>query len=237
MNKLKDKVALVTGSAVRVGRIISLGLSCKKLVLHYHKSKKEALSLKDELEMKGIQCDLFQADLKEPQQIEKLFEFIKNKHEHLDILINNAASYEKKPFLEVEDFDSSLDLNLKAPLICSQYAARLMPTGSLILNICDMSSKNPLKHRPLHSISKAALMYATKVLAWELAPNVRVNNLLLGMVLPSDECKEKALDNFVERHVLLKRACSPQEIVKAIHTFIENEYLNSTTIELTGGWL
>jgi enoyl-[acyl-carrier protein] reductase III len=237
MDSLKNKVILITGSAIRIGRAIALSLYDAKLILHYNESEKEAHSLKRELSEKGCKCKLFKADFNNPKEIKHLFEFIRKEYGHLDILVNSAATFDKSPFLEIEDFDSVFNINLKAPLIASQQAAKIMKEGSLIINICDPTSKVPFKHHLLHGISKAALSYATKALALELSPKIRVNNLLIGVALPSIDYTKEAIELVIEKHTLVQRVAKLSEIVKGIHFLIENEYVNATTIEVDGGWV
>lgn len=236
MNTIYNKVILITGSAVRVGRIISESLSSAKLVLHYYSSKNEALSLQQDLLKKGCLAEIVQADLLKPEQIDKLFLYIEQKYGKLDILINNASCYQKNDFLHEFDFDSIFNLNLRAPLLCIQKAAKLMPPGSCIINITDKSAQHPFRGFSFHSISKAALQHATKALAIELAPKIRVNNLLLGMALPSPDENSDQYKQLIERRVLLKRPPNHEEIAAAIQMILENNYLNATTIELDGGW-
>ncbi len=215
--------------------MLSLSLKEAKLILHYHTSQTEALELQKTLKSLSCESHLFQANLKNQNEIIDLFDFVKKTYGRVDILINNAALFEKKPFLEIEDFDSTFDVNLKAPLICSQLAAKLMPEHSCIINICDWSANSPFKHYPLHSISKAALKYATEVLAKELAPKIRVNGLLLGMVLPSAGFDEKQTLEICKKHVLNERLLKEEEISHALHFLIHNTYINAATLSLDGG--
>lgn len=230
------KIVLITGSAIRIGRAIAKSFHNAHLLLHYHQSKDEALSLQEELAKKGVSSSLYQADLRDKKQINALFTQIQKEHQKIDVLINNAASFEKKPFLDITDFSSQIDLNLIAPLILSQKSAKMMKKGSCIINICDITSKEPIKDHALHSISKAALLYTAKTLALELAPHIRVNNLLIGVALPSSNYSQKEIEKIINEKVSLKRAASLQEITQGIHFIIENEYLNGTTIELDGNW-
>lgn len=237
MNNAYEKVTLITGGAIRIGKIIAEELPFTKLVLHYHSSKQDALALQQKLLKKGCQVELFQADFLKPKEIENLFLFIKEKYGKLDILINNAACFQKTDFLNESDFDSIFNLNLKAPLLCMQKAAQLMPEGSSIINIGDKSAKTPFDGFALHSISKAALMHATIALALELAPKIRVNNLLLGLALSSPHEGSQKDKRLIQKHVLLKRLPKNSEIANAIEMILNNHYLNATTIELDGGWV
>lgn len=232
---LKDKVILITGSARRLGRAFSLGLPAKKFVLHYHASKTSAIALKEEIESRGGEAALYQADFKNLNSIKGLFDFTKETFGRLDVLVNSASLFEHQPFEEIKDFESTLHVNLIAPLLCSKHALKLMPTGSVIINICDSSAHYPYRNYPLHSISKAALMHATEALALELAPKIRVNTLLLGMILPSEGFPKNEFDLIIKNRVLLKRPGTPEEAVLALRFLIENEYMNASVLSLDGG--
>lgn len=232
---IKDKVILITGGARRLGRVISTGLSASRFVLHYNQSKTSAIALKREIEDKGGQVELFQADFRQTESVPELFEFTKKTYGRLDVLINSASLFEHKPFNQIEDFESTLKVNLMVPLMCAKYATKLMSLNSTIINICDASAIHPFKGYPLHSISKAGLLHATKALALELAPKIRVNSLLLGMILPSEGFPKKEFDSICKNRVLLKRAGTPEEVVHALEFLITNEYMNGSVLSLDGG--
>jgi len=235
VTSLKDKVILITGGARRLGRVLSLGLPASKFILHYNQSKTSAIALQKEIQMKGGQAEIYQADFKDLNSIQGLFEFTKKHFGRLDVLINSASLFEHKPFKEVEDFESTLKVNLLAPLLCSKFALKLMTQNSTIINLCDSSAINPFRSYPLHSISKAALLHATQTLALELAPKIRVNALLLGMILPSEGFPKTEFDEICKKRILLKRSGKPEEAVHAIRFLIENEYMNASVLTLDGG--
>lgn len=235
MISLKEKVVLVTGSARRLGRVFCLGLPYTKFVIHYNVSKSGALALQQEIQDRGGQAEIYQADFKDLSSIEGLFQFTKKRFGRLDILINSANLLERKPFEEVENFQDTFNVNLIAPLLNSKYALKLMSHHSTIINILDTSAEDPFRSYPLHSIAEAALKHATKVLALELAPKIRVNALLLGMILPSEGFPKKEFQEICEKRVLLKRAGTPDEAVAALRFLIENEYMNGSILSLDGG--
>lgn len=235
MTSLKEKVVLITGSARRLGRIISLGLPYSKFILHYNQSKTSAIALQKEIQNKGGQAEIYQADFSDLSSIKGLFDFTKECYGRLDILINSANLFERKPFEEIEDFETPLKINLIAPLITSQYALKLMPRHSTIINLCDSSAEHPFRGYPMHSIAKAALKHATEALALELAPKIRVNTLLLGMILPSEGFPKKEFQEICEKRILMKRAGTPAEAVHALRFLIENEYMNASVLSLDGG--
>lgn len=235
MNIIKDKVVLITGGARRLGRVISLGLGASKFILHYNQSKTSAIALQKEIQDKGGQAEIYQSNFKDLNSIKGLFEFTRKKFGRLDVLVNSASLFEKTAFEDIQDFESTLSVNLIAPLMCSKFALKLMPQNSTIINLCDLSAIHPFKSHPLHSISKAALMHATQALALELAPKIRVNTLLLGMILPSEGFPKKEFEEICEKRILLKRAGTAEEAVHALRFLIENEYMNASVLTLDGG--
>ncbi|MCH9634151.1 MAG: Glucose 1-dehydrogenase 4 [Chlamydiae bacterium] len=235
MISLKDKVILITGGARRLGRAISLGLPSKKFILHYNQSKRSAVALQKEIQRNGGCAEIFQADFKDLSSIKSLFDFTKKKFGRLDVLINSACIFENQPFESITDFESTLRVNLLAPLMCAHQALKLMSNGSTIINLCDISAIHPFRNYPLHSISKAALLHSTQVLALELAPKIRVNSLLLGMILPSEGFPKKEFDEICNKRILLKRAGKPEEVTHALSFLIENEYMNASVLTLDGG--
>src|SRR5690606_32611899 len=93
--------------------------------------------------------------------------------------------------LELKDWDSAIDLNLRAPFLLSQHAAKRMPNGGLIVNITDIGASKAWSRYPSYTVSKAGLESLTKILARAFAPTIRVNAIAPGLVLPSDVVSEE----------------------------------------------
>ncbi len=236
------KVALVTGSARRLGSAIARGLARAgaSIAVHHNSSPETARSVARELGQLGARTEVFQADLTDAEQLFALFSAIDGAFGRLDILVNSAARFEHKPVLEItpEDWDGTLNLNLRAPFFCSQSAARIMQRvgGGLIINIADIGSFQPWPGYAHHCASKAGLVMLTRVLARALAPAIRVNAVAPGPVLPPDDLTTEQRRRLADL-TALGRLGSPEDVVRAVLFLVESDYVTGETIVVDGGKL
>ena len=203
------------------------------IVLHYHQSLDAALQTKAELESVGSTVTLARADLTNPIEIESLFSNI----EYLHVLVNSAAFMPSGnvDLLSLENWDTSLDLNLRAPFLLAQEASKKMTDGGLIVNITDVGAQKAWSRYPSYTVSKAALESLTKILARAYAPKVRVNAIAPGFVLPSDIVPAEEWERLIHR-VPLKRPARTEEIASALEFLLQNEYMTGQTIVVDGGY-
>jgi pteridine reductase len=236
-------LALVTGGAHRLGKAFALTLARMgyDLLLQYHSAGEQAQNTKAEIEAIGARVHLFKADLTQPDQIQSLFsqvDFILNPSTQiLSLLVNSAASMPvgSPHELKLEDWDSALDLNLRAPFLLAQQAAKRMTSGGLIVNITDIGAQKAWSRYPSYTVSKAGLESLTKLLARALAPGIRVNAIAPGLVLQSDVVTPEQWDKLVKK-LPLKRAATLEEITSALEFLIHNEYMTGQTIVVDGGY-
>jgi len=232
-------LALVTGAAQRLGREFALSLARMGYVigLHYNESAFEAGETKKEIEALGVPAYLLHADLTQPEKIDKLIEIVEEFDEPLKILVNSAAvmpvGHPRE--LKLEDWDAALDLNLRAPFLMAQKAARLMTDGGLIVNVTDIGANKAWSRYSSYAVSKSALESLTRVLARAFAPSIRVNAIAPGLVLPSDVVTPEEWSRLVDR-LPLKRPARSEEIVSALEFLIRNEYVTGQTIVVDGGY-
>ncbi|HVF26140.1 MAG TPA: SDR family oxidoreductase [Anaerolineales bacterium] len=228
-------LALVTGAAHRLGRSFALTLAQHgfDILLHYHHSLDAALLTRAEIESYGRRVTLAPADLADPEQITSLI----SKFESLDVLVNSAAFMPggNVEALSIENWDTSLDLNLRAPFLLSQEASKKMTNGGLIVNITDVGAQKAWSRYPSYTVSKAALESLTKVLARALAPKIRVNASAPGFVLQSDIVPPEEWERLIQR-VPLKRPARPEEIASALEFLLKNEYITGQVIVVDGGY-
>jgi NAD(P)-dependent dehydrogenase (short-subunit alcohol dehydrogenase family) len=240
--ELKGRVALVTGSARRLGRSIARALAeagCA-IAIHHHASPAEAGDAVRECQAHGVDAETFQADLGDPSQIDRLFAELENSFGQLDILVNNAAIFAGVPATQItpEEWDRVLNLNLRAPFFCSQHAARLMKrtdAGSIV-NIADVAAFQAWPGYAHYCVSKAGLVMVTRVLARALAPEVRVNALAPGPVLPPDDASADERERLAEL-TALKRLGRPEDVVQAVLFLVGSSYITGETIVVDGGKL
>ena len=230
-------LALVTGGAQRLGKAFALTLASMgyDLILHYHSAEEQAQKTKAEIESLGMKVHLIKADLTQPDQISSLFTNIERFT--LNVLVNSAAIMPvgTPRELELQDWDSALDLNLRAPFLIAQQAAKRMTAGGLIVNITDLGAQKAWSRYPSYTVSKAGLELLTKLLARALAPNIRVNAIAPGLVLPSDVVTKEQWNKLVEK-LPLKRAATLDEITSTLQFLINNEYITGQTIVVDGGY-
>jgi len=232
-------LALVTGGARRLGKAFALTLARMgySIALHYRGSADEAEHTVKEIRALGVDCLPIRADLTLPEKIDFLFSLVDEFESPLKVLVNSAAVMPagNPRELEIKDWDSALDLNLRAPFLLSQRAAQRMTDGGLIVNVTDIGAQKAWSRYPSYTVSKAGLESLTKLLARALAPGVRVNAIAPGLVLPSEAITKAQWDKLVER-LPLKRAATLEEITSALEFLIKNEYITGQTIVVDGGY-
>jgi len=237
LEKLR-KIAVVTGAGHRVGAIIAksivqLGYT---LILHYYSSEVEAKELAEDLRKSDGISYPFQADLTKEMDIKRLWKFVDELKGDPKLLINSASIMPMKKigYLNKDDFDRIMALNLRAPLLCSQEAVKRMKSGSLIINISDIASVLGWTGYPLYSISRAALDSLTRIMAKEFAPEIRVNGIAPGLILPPDGMESSDWEKLILK-VPLRRSANEDELRMTIRYLIENNYITGQTLILDGG--
>jgi pteridine reductase len=228
-------LALVTGAAHRLGKVFALTLARHgfDIVLHYHKASDEALQTKEEIESAGVRVILAQMDLTDSTQIHTL---VSDFHS-LSVLVNSAAFMPSGNVdqLTLEDWDTALDLNLRAPFLLAQECAKKMTEGGLIVNITDVGAQKTWSRYPSYTVSKAALESLTRILARALAPKIRVNAIAPGFVLQSDIVSDEEWQRLINR-IPLKRPARTEELSTALEFLLKNEYITGQTIVVDGGY-
>ena len=240
---LKGRIALITGATRGIGAAIARRLhgAGAKVVVHYHRSEREAHSLRDQLN--AIRADsvaLIQADL---LNLPGLSEMIRNtvaRFDRLDALINNASTFHATPVGEIveADWNSLAGINVRAPLFLSQAAApHLRKAMGCIVNITDIHADRPLKNYVVYSLAKTALTGLTMSLARELGPEIRVNAVAPGPILwPEDDSFDELARQRVISHTLLKRAGEPDDVARAVYYLVaESPFVTGQIIAVDGG--
>lgn len=233
------KVALVTGAGRRIGRAVALRLARQgyNLCIHYHTSKGDAEHLREEISAGGGAALCLGADLADPLAIEHMFDQLHAQVGRLDVLINSAAIMPGGDWVNqtVETWDAVMAVNLRAPWLCARRAAHMMAPGGVIINLADSGVGNLWGNYFAYSISKNGLEMLTRLLAKSLAPNVRVNAVAPGLVMPSAELTEEAWERLVGR-LPLQRASTPEEIAAAVLSLIENQAITGQILAVDGGY-
>ncbi len=158
----------------------------------------------------------------------------------LDILVNSASIFAPTPLAEIteHDWDANLVTNLKAPFFLSKFAAAAMRTqrAGKIINLGDWAGIRPYKDYLPYSVSKSGLIGLTKALAKELAPEVQVNCIALGMVIPPENYSKEEVERLVNR-TLTKKIGTAEDVARAVRFLCETDYATGTVLTLEGGRL
>jgi NAD(P)-dependent dehydrogenase (short-subunit alcohol dehydrogenase family) len=239
---IKGKLALVTGSAKRVGRGIVLALAAEgaDVIVHYRSSRDAAERTAGEARQHGVQAVTMRADLADPVQIERLFGEIRSRFGRLDILINNAAVYDPTPIqtLTAEQWDRQMQTNVRGPALCTRHAAELMQgRGGVIVNLTDIAATRPRGDWHAYCASKAALLALTKSTAKALAgEKIRVNCVSPGVAAwPED--MDPLLKQKILRQIPLGRPGTPEDIAQAVLFLVKHDYVTGEELRIDGGWI
>ena len=241
-SSLSNQVALVTGSARRIGAEVVRTLHAQgmHIILHYNGSSDAAHALANDLNSQRndsvtpIGFDLLQID-----QFEAFCHDVVAIKGRLDVLINNASTFYPTPIddISVDHWNNLVGVNLQAPLFLSSCLAnQLRQQKGCIINIVDIHGDRPLKGYTIYSVAKAGHIMLTKSLARELAPEVRVNGIAPGAIMwPEVEDYEPMHQEIIQR-TALKREGHPKDIAQAALFLIQSaNYITGQIIAVDGG--
>jgi pteridine reductase len=232
-------VALITGSAVRVGREIAFHLAEAgwDLALHYYSSFKEGSYLEADLKASypNQQFYLCKASLSSIDETRKLIANVIGYFGQLDLLINNAAIFESASLKDtsVQILDRHWQINCRAPFILINDLAAQAEKG-IIINIIDARITKNDSNYFAYTLSKKALWELTKMAALELAPNFRVNAIAPGALLSP---VGKGLDylNKVALKTPMKEPVGMSSVLKSIDYILDNESMTGQLLFCDGG--
>lgn len=229
--------ALITGGAKRIGRAVALSLAGRgnNIALHYHSSQDEAESAAASIRSKGVECELFQCDLSDPEDVATLIPKVFDRFSDCSLLINNASIFQRARLMETDEalFDRHFNTNFRAPFFLSRDFARRCRKGHII-NILDTKVSRTLVEYFAYTLTKKALYELTCMAAKELGPSIRVNGVSPGLILPSVYLSPEEFKRMGEG-VPLKTTGNPESVVSAIHFLIDNTFITGECIFVDGG--
>lgn len=242
---LAGKVALVTGAARRVGRVIALELAEQgvSILAHYNSSSQSRVrETLQEIKSHGVAAHAVQADLSRAEAVESLMTEAAAQYERLDIVVNSASVFQARNLLDVslEDWELTIAVNLRAPFLITQRAARVMAEnpipGGVIINICDAGADGPWAKYPHHGISKSALWMLTQVSALSLGPDIRVNAIVPGPVMKSAGrgTTDEEWTKIGQRSVLRKTG-SPEDVARAVVYLCSEDHITGELLRINAG--
>jgi pteridine reductase len=223
-----------------VGRAIALELAragCD-LVIHFHAAAQPAVQTVNDIVSLGRRAQACPADLRNPEDVRRLFVCVDEAFGRLDILVNSAAVLEPSDLLTagLEDWQRTIDLNLRGSFLCLQEAAHRMLAagGGAIVNISDIAGLRPWRRYPIHSVSKAGVEMLTRVAALALAPRIRVNAVAPGPILRPERLDASRWEELGQA-LPLRRVGQPEDAARAVRFLLENDYITGETLVVDGG--
>ena len=241
--ELAGRVALITGGR-RIGAVVAseLARAGADIALAYRRSRAEAEETADSLRSLGRRAFLVQADLSQPESCDRIIDETVNALGRLDVLVNMASLYVRKPLdeLTVEDWDNQLAVDVRAAWLCARAAVPHMrrSRGGRIINFGDWVARSG---RPRYTgylpyyVAKAAVIALTEALALELAADqILVNAIAPGPIVAPEDTSDEEFAG-VERATPLGRWGGEVEVAKAVLALIDSDFITGETIRVDGG--
>lgn len=251
MFNLQGKVALVTGARRGMGKAHALTLAAQgATVVITDVDQSECELVADEIHAKGGTSMCYKLDVSNKADVDRVFDEVIAKYGRLDILVNNAGIYQSKPFLEMteEEWDRTVDINLKGEFLCAQRAAKEMVKNKWgrIINIASVASGGVgvgIAGGAHYTASKGGIIGMTETLAIELAPlGITVNAIGPGAIdtpmVGAANMPKEVMDAMLVG-VPMKRMGRPEEVSAAVAFLASDEasYVTGSTVYVDGGWL
>src|ERR1700688_2866321 len=247
MNRLKGKVAVVTGASKGIGAGIAEHLAAEgaAVVVNYASSKAGAEAVVKRITQKEGKAVAVQADVSKPEDIQRLFSETKKAFGRLDILVNNAGIYEFLPLeaITAEHFHKQFNLNVLGLLLTTQEAVKHFgPAGGSIINLSSVAATLAPATASVYSGTKAAVNAITASLAKELGPRkIRVNAISPGVVetegLHAAGISGSDFQRQIETQTPLGRISQPQDVAPAV-VFLaspDSAWITGENLYVSGG--
>ena len=238
--EIRNKVAIVTGGAHRVGKAITMMLaqSGADVIVNYNSSRAAADETVKEAQALGVRARAIQCDVSDWQQVQRMAADIIEEFGGVDIIVNSASLFDQTPFPtdDIRAWQRVTGISIDGPFyVCNTLVpAMLARGGGAIVNIVDLSAWEPWPNFAAHSVSKAGLLAFTKQLALELAPTIRANAVAPGPVMPPPGYDEQSAGKAAQG-TLLERWGTPEDVAFAVRYLIEAEYVTADVITVDGG--
>ena len=237
---LAGKTALVTGGGVRVGRAISLGLAAAgaDVAVHYRSSRSDAESTADAIRAAGRRAEVVQGDLARPEDCRRVVRDAIAALKSLDFLVHSAANFHRASLEETNEtlWDSAMNVNARAGFLLAREAApTLRARRGRIVIVSDFLAESPERNYFAHSVSKAAAEGLVRALAVALAPEVAVNGVAPGTVLPPTGTSAEEVEKMARR-LPAKRIGSADDVAATVVFLCAGpEFLTGQVIRVDGG--
>ena len=241
---MERKIILITGASRGIGRATAKLLAeCGYIIIaNYNKSENEVKELQNELKSKGIEIEIYKADVSKRNEVREMVQFVLNKYKKIDVLINNAGIAQEKLFQDIsdDDWNEVVNINLYSVFCVTQEVINNMiqNKNGCIINISSIYGVNGGSYASIYSATKAGIDGITKSLAKELGPsNIRVNSIAPGCIntdMNKDLTEEEI--NEIKKQTPLQKTGEGIDIARCIKWLVEDEFTTGQVIGIDGGW-
>ncbi|KPF72225.1 short-chain dehydrogenase [Bosea sp. AAP35] len=235
-----SEVALVTGGARRIGRAIveRLADAGYAVAIHCGSARDEAQALAEAITQRGGRAMVVPADLVDPAAVDALMPAVESALGPVTLLVNNASSFliDEVTAIDVATWNRQFSINLRAPSVLAGALANSLPEGrhGAIVNIIDQRVWKLTPQYYSYTLTKAALLTATKTMAQALAPRIRVNAVGPGPTLPNPHDGADAMEQEAAG-TLLQRKIDPRDIAEAVLYLAQARSITGQMIAVDGG--
>lgn len=243
LQKLKEKVAIVTGGSRGIGRSIALALATEgaKVTVNYARSREAADKVVAEIGEAGGEAIAVQGDVSQQEQVENLIKETKEKFGRIDVLVNNAGITRDTLLLRMkpEDWQAVIDLNLTGVFLCTKAVSKLMlkQRSGRIINIASVSGQMGNPGQANYSAAKAGVIGFTKTIAKEMASRgVTVNAVAPGFI-ETDMTHDLQAEEIL-KYIPLGRYGQPEEIAGMVRFLAADSaaaYITGQVFNVDGG--
>lgn len=232
----------ITGSGRRIGRGLALEFASRgwDVAVHFNRSAAQAEKTASEIRAKGQKAVLVKADVTDYEEVSDAFDKAAVELGIPGVLVNNAGVFPVKASLlqmEPEDWDHTIDTNLRGEFYCAKKFAEIAQPGARIINFASLGAFEIWKERIAYNVSKAGVIQLTKALARDLAPDISVNAVSPGAIyMPDDESPN---DDFLvdTMRIPMGRYGSVADIFEAVYFFATTtQYITGQNLIVDGGY-
>jgi glucose 1-dehydrogenase len=238
--QLDGRVAVVTGGAVRVGRAIALGLAAHgaDVFIHYFRSGEAAAETAAAVEQLGVRAAIGSVDLTRPDEAGQVVAQAEQALGPVSLLVNSAAGFPSDSVgdLDYEVWQRTLDLTLSSPVfVTEEFVHRLPQDGDgAVVNVTDARTTRPYRKHFSYIVARGGIDTFTRAAALELAPQIRVNAVALGVILPPAD-QDDAYEHRLAASLPMAKVGGTGPVVDAVLFLLHNDFITGEIVRIDGG--
>jgi NAD(P)-dependent dehydrogenase (short-subunit alcohol dehydrogenase family) len=238
--ELRERVGIVTGGGVRVGRAIALGLAAAgaDVFVHYNRSAGPAEETAAQARELGVRAAAGSVDLSDPSRAGDLVDLAVERLGTPSILVNSASGFPTDTIRDVtlENWCRTFDLTLASPVFATQAFADALPMDlqGAVVNITDVRTHRPYREHFSYIVAKGGIDAFTRTAALQLAPRIRVNAVALGVILPPPGEGDDYATQLAEELPLAKVG-GTEPVVAAVLSLLGNDFVTGEIVRVDGG--